>query len=155
MDLLGAERIFTVAWYQRPDISTAPRMLTWILAEQGDALGAERWARRSLAIYEGDAERHHMLAWALAAQGRFEEGRRTRARADELGPTALWHAWVYNAYVQQVEGDRASALAMLDSAWADAGVEFGRAAVDAIRVRDFGLAPLLVAEEQDSVVVNR
>jgi tetratricopeptide (TPR) repeat protein len=141
----SAERLLTFAWRDAPEFPLAASLLAWLRAEHGDAPGTELWARRSLSLYERDPTRWHLLAWALAAQGRLDEARRARERADDLAQARLWHQWLYQAYVSREAGDMVAVIAAVDSAWAIATDGPGRRAVDSVRVADFGLEPLLGA----------
>jgi hypothetical protein len=134
-----AERLLLFAWRDAPAFPLAPSLLAWIRAVHGDASGAERWARESLSLYEEDPTRWHLLAWALAARGEWDEARRARERADALGQARFWHQWMYHAYARRETGDTAGALVALDSAWATVTNEPGRRAIDSVRVVDFGL----------------
>ena len=93
----------------------------------------------SLALQEEDATRHHLLAWALAARGRFEEAARSRARGVEQGETWIWQRHMYQAYVAREAGNGAAEAAALDSAWSRAYTVMGRRAVDSVIVSEFGL----------------
>ncbi len=146
----AAESLLESAWRSEPQFALAPSLLAWSRAQSGDARAAETYARASLARYEPDATRHHLLAWALAAQGRWDEAAAARQRAEELGQARFWHAWMYQAYVLRERGDTVGALAAIDSAWALPATVSGRAALDSIRVTDFGLAPLTVADSTEA-----
>ena len=141
----SAERLLTFAWRDSPEFPFAASLLAWIRAMHGDAPGTESWAREALSLYERDAVRWHLLAWALAAQGEWDEARRARQRADELAQAAFWQQWMYQAYVRREAGDTVAALEAVDSAWATVTNEQGRRAIDSVRVEDFGLEPLRVA----------
>ena len=142
----AAESLLESAWRSQPQFALAPSLLAWSRAQHGDVRGAETYSRASLALYEPDATRHHVLAWALAAQGRWDEARIARRRAEELGQARFWHAWMYQAYMRRAEGDTVGALAAIDSAWALPATVAGRATLDSVRVADFGLPPLSVAD---------
>jgi hypothetical protein len=94
-------------------------------------------------MFENDGVRWHLLAWALAARGRFDEATEVRERAEEESMPGFWQQWVYDAYLAWETGDSASAYAAVDTAWARVGTETGRAALDSVRVTDFGLPSLL------------
>ncbi|MEM7417439.1 MAG: hypothetical protein AAF389_18250, partial [Gemmatimonadota bacterium] len=93
----------------------------------------------SLALYDPDAARHHLLAWSLAAQGRFDEAAESRARGDEIARGVFWQAYMYTAYVAQAQGDTVTAYAAIDTAWNRVMTETGRFALDSVRVSEFGL----------------
>jgi tetratricopeptide (TPR) repeat protein len=139
----AAEHLLLSAWESQPQFALAPSLLAWSRAQHGDARAAEAYARESLARFEPDPTRHHLLAWALAAQGRWDEARAARRRAEELGRATFWQQWMYRAYVLREDGDTLGALAAIDTAWARAPTGIGRASLDSVRVADFGLAPLL------------
>jgi len=142
-----AERLLSQAYRDRPQFALAPSLLAWVRAQYGDAVGTERFARESLARYEGDPTRQYLLAWALAAQGRWEEAAVARRRAEELPETInFWHRWMYAAYVHRHEGNTLGARAALDSAWASVATGRGRRSMDSVRVADFGLEPSLGAD---------
>jgi len=145
----AAEGILRYAAADHPEFPLAFSLLASSRAEHGDAPGAERYARRAVALEPTDSERLHLLAWALAAQGRFEEAEVVRARADEVGPVGLWQQYMYHAYRLRALGDSAGAYTSLDSAWSRVYSEIGRAALDSVIVSDFGLVSRL--EESESV----
>ena len=148
MRLMGIQRYgvaeFLLRQAQEVDSTfpLAPALIATIRAEQGDAQGTEAYAREALDLLETDTVRRHLLAWSLAAQGRWEEAERERARADAERPAGFWHQWVYLAYTRQREGDREGALAAFDTARARVATDVGRASLDSIGVYDFGVGPL-------------
>jgi hypothetical protein len=145
----AAEHLLVSAWGTRPRFALAPSLLAWLRAQYGDVASTERYARASLALVESDPTRHHLLAWALAAQGRWGEAAAERARADELTEsTNYWHPWMYEAYVRRHRGDTLGTRVALDSAWARTATVRGRQAMDSARVADFGLESLIT---QDSL----
>jgi len=139
----AAEALLLLARNDIPELPLAPSLIAWLRAQDGDAAGTEKWARESLSLYEPDATRWHLLAWALATRGAWDEAREARRRGDELGRARFWHQWMYQAYVRRQDGDSEAAFAAVDSAWAGATDERARRVVDSVRVADFGLAPLL------------
>lgn len=139
----SAEGLLKYASDENPQFPLALGLLALIRAEYGDVEGTERYARRSLAVWDFDPTRHHLLAWALAAQGQWDEARAARVRGLEQGRALFWQQYMYDAYVHREEGDSAAAQASVDSAWTRAGSEIGRAALDSVRVADFGLLSLL------------
>jgi hypothetical protein len=143
----SAEALLMGAWRDRPEFALAPSLLAWTRAQYGDAEGTERFVRASLALYDQDPTRHHLLAWALAVQGRWDEAAAARARAVEF-PVGInfWHQWMYRAYVARHDGDTLEVRLALDSAWASVATTRGRQALDSARVFDFGLAPRLVVD---------
>lgn len=124
---------------------SAPALIATLRAEQGDAEGTERYARMAVERLESDGIRWYQLAWALAAQGKWDEAAEARRRAEaERQRTGLWQWWMYLAYLRRHGGDEAGALAAIDSAWARVGTDTGRRALDSVRVTEFGLRPRLV-----------
>jgi len=142
----AAESLLRFSWRERPELPLAPSLIAWIRAQHGDASGTEHWSRLSLERYEPDPSRWYLLAWALAAQGEWDEALEARRRGEELGRALFWHQWMYRAYVRRHEGDEVGALEAVDSAWATVTNEVGRIAIDSVRVTVFGLAPLLTAD---------
>lgn len=138
-----AERLLEISVEESPHFPLAHGLLALIRAEYGDAPAAERWARSSIARQEVDPTRQHLLAWSLAAQGRLEEAAPVRAVAEAQGEAFFWQQFMYEAYVHRAAGDRQAALAAVDSAWTKVRTEVGRAALDSVRVAEFGLEPLL------------
>ena len=143
----AAEGLLEYASRDSPEFPSALGLLALIRAEYGDAEGAERYARQSLAVRDFDPTRHHLLAWALAAQDRWDEARAARARGLEQGRALFWQQHMYEAYMRREEGDTAGAYAAVDSAWTHVATEIGRATLDSVRVSDFGLESLLDDEE--------
>lgn len=138
-----AETLARFAAEDSPEFPRAWAQLALIRAEHGDAEGTERYARAALALTEADATRQHLLAWALAAQGRLDEAEAVRTRALELGQAVLWQQYLYEAYRYRSAGDTAAARAAVDTAWTRVATPLGRAALDSVRVADFGLDSLL------------
>lgn len=138
-----AETLARFAADDSPEYPRAWSQLALIRAEHADAVGSEEYARAALARYEADATRQHLLAWALAAQGRLSEAEEVRRRALELGQSVLWQQYMYEAYQYGAAGDSTAAFAAVDSAWARVASPLGRASLDSVRVADFGLEPLL------------
>ncbi len=152
----AAENLLMSAWQAQPRFALAPSILSWLRAQHGDAVGAERFARVSLAVYDRDPTRHYVLAWALAAQGRWGEARQARGRAEEMAQASFWPQWMYLAYERREAGDSVGAYAALDSAWASRSSALSRQTLDAVRVAEFGLPSLLHADSaQASVAVNK
>jgi tetratricopeptide (TPR) repeat protein len=143
----AAEVLLRQALAEQPRFGLAPSLLAYVRAEHGDAVGTERYARMSLARAPDDVTRHYMLAWALAAQGRWAEARGARTRAEELAPSTIWQRYVHDAWSSAHGGDTSAARVMADSALSAAFTSVGRAFVDSVRVADFGLAPKLGAAD--------
>jgi tetratricopeptide (TPR) repeat protein len=143
----AAESLLLSAWQSRPQFALGPSLIAWSRAQFGDAPATEAYARASLALYEDDVTRHHLLAWALAAQGRFDEARAARARAESFTERVnFWHRWMYVAYERREAADSAGVRAALDSAWASVATGVGRRTMDSLRVAEFGLSALLAAD---------
>ncbi len=106
-------------------------------------MGAEEYARAALEREAYDPPRHHLLAWALAAQGRFTEAEAARARGLEQGEALFWQQYMYQAYTHRARGDTIRAQAAVDSAWIRVATDIGRASLDSVRVADFGRESLL------------
>ena len=154
----GAEGLLRFAVNDAPEFSTAYRLMTASRAEQGDAPGTELWARRALEVQgeESDVARHHLLAWALAAQGRFEEAGRQRQIGDDLARPVFWQGYMYDAYVRWEDGDTVGAYAAIDTAWAAVVSDRGRQAIDSVRVSEFGLETLRLSPgSTDSTAAGR
>ena len=137
-----AEFLLEQAKEADPDLPLADGLITLVRAERGDAVGTEQAARDALAHTEGDWIRH-LLAWSLAEQGRWDEARQVRARADATSAAGFWQQWMYLAHVRRRDGDLPGALEAIDSAWSRVATDTGRAALDSVRVAEFGLDPLL------------
>jgi len=150
-DYRTAESVATYAWQWNPGLALAPSLVAWTRGQAGDAPGTELWARRSLETVGGDPLRRYLLAWALAAQGRFDEARETWRTAGGDVPARLWNYWIYWAYLRREAGDSAGAMAAVDSAWARADHPWSRLAVDSVRVTDFGLEPLLDSLQREAL----
>jgi tetratricopeptide (TPR) repeat protein len=151
----AAERLLEIAAEETPRFALAYSMLALIRAEYGDPEGTERYARASLAREDSDPTRHHLLAWALAAQGRWGEARAARARGLEQGSLGLWHEYLYDAYVHRELGDTARAHAAADSAWTRALTRTARSTLDSVRVAEFGLESRLQGSEDRGGSVNK
>lgn len=137
----AAEVLLRFAIDDSPEYPLAHGLVALIRAEYGDAEGTEAFARASIERQDVDPTRHHLLAWALARQQRFDEAAEARARGLEQGRTAFWQQYMYEAYVRRAEGDSAGAYAAVDTAWSRVFTDVGRAALDSVRVADFGLKP--------------
>jgi len=154
----GAERLLGFAMMDEPEYSTAYRLMAASRAEQGDVVGTERWSRDAIEVQEGtpDAARHHLLAWSLAAQGRWDEAIEQRAIGDELARPVFWQGFMYDAYAHWRLGDTIAAYASIDTAWTSVVSQAGREAIDSVRVTEFGLETLrLPVAAADSVGAGR
>ena len=133
----AAEALLQFARQKEPRFPLAPALISTIRAELGDSQGTERFAREALELTDYDPARLHLLAWALAAQGRWEEAHHTRTEADEYPYPGLWQQWMYLAYVRRNEGNMDGALVAIDSAASVAITEHARAAIDSVSVFEF------------------
>jgi tetratricopeptide (TPR) repeat protein len=138
-----AEFLLSQARESDPTFPLAPALITLVRAESGDPVGTERYAREALGLYGTDGVRWHLLAWSLAAQGRWDEAAQVRARAEEESAGGFWQSWMYLAYVRRHDGDASGASAAIDSAWSRVATDIGRAALDSARMTEFGLPTLL------------
>lgn len=134
----AAERLLMYSYREAPELTVAPGLIAVIRSERGDAEGTERWARRSLALEDDDPVRHHLLAWALAEQGRWEEAAQARLGAIAHGEGDYWQQWVSLAHLEAASGDTASARAALDSARVKAVSQGGSMQVDSLYVTLLG-----------------
>jgi tetratricopeptide (TPR) repeat protein len=151
----AAEVLLSIAARNEPRFPLAWGMLALIRAEYGDLEGTERYARLSLERAEVDPTRHHLLAWALAAQGRWAEASEARTRGLEQAPARFWQQYMYEAFVRRERGDTAGAFAAIDTAWASVTSDVGRATLDSVRVSEFGLESLLAPADSAVYGVNR
>jgi hypothetical protein len=154
----GAERLLAFAMVDEPEYSTAYRLMAASRAEQGDAAGTERWAREAIQIQGNtrDVARHHLLAWSLAAQGRWGEATEEGAIGDGLARPLFWQGFMYDAYRHWNDGDTIAAYASIDTAWTSVNSRAGREAIDSVRVTEFGLETLrLPVAAVDSVRAGR
>jgi tetratricopeptide (TPR) repeat protein len=147
----GAEGLLDFAIRDRPGVPVAYGQRAGIRAEYGDARGAERYARASLAMYPRDALRLDVLAWALASRDAWEEAQEARARAEAVGTIDFWHRSVYDAYLARRAGDTTAVREALDSAAVKVQTRVGSIALDSIRVDVFGLDPLLPPDSAGTV----
>ncbi|MEQ9401782.1 MAG: hypothetical protein RJQ04_21630 [Longimicrobiales bacterium] len=134
----AAERLLLYSYRQDPELTVAPGLIAVIRSEKGDAVGTERWARIALALESDDPVRHHLLAWALAEQGRWEEAAEARLGAIAHGEGDYWQQWVSLAHLEAQAGDTAAARAALDSARVKAVSQGGGQQVDSLYVTLLG-----------------
>ena len=151
----AAEGLLRLAARDSPQYPLALGLISLIRAEHGDAREAERYARASIELWDVDPTRHHLLAWALAAQGRPNEAEQARRKALEQGQAVIWQRYAYQAYQYRAAGETERATASIDSSWAQATTDIGRATVDSVRTSEFGLPSLLPAAEIEAVVPPR
>jgi tetratricopeptide (TPR) repeat protein len=129
----GAERLLLYAWREEPEYSVAPGLLAVIYSEWGMPEETERLSRAALELDDEDPVRHHLLAWALAEQGRWDEAAEARLRTITRGEGDYWQQWVSLAYLEAYAGDTVAARVALDSARVKAGSRGGRRQVDSLR----------------------
>ncbi len=129
----GAERLLLQAWREHPEIPSAPTLLAVVYSEEGKAEETERFCRIALALDDTRAVPHHLLAWALAEQGRWQEAAEARRGAIVHGESGYWQQWVSLAYLRHQAGDTAGVKAALDSALIRARSSYALRQVDSLR----------------------
>lgn len=134
----AAEHLLEFSYRNDPEFPVAPGLIAVIRSEVGDPEGTERWARISLEIKPDDPVRHHLLAWALAEQGRWEEAAVARRGAIDGGEGDYWQQWVSLAYLEAEAGDTTAARLALDSARVKAITGPAAAQVDTLYARILG-----------------
>jgi tetratricopeptide (TPR) repeat protein len=128
----AAKRLLMFSWREHPELSVAPGLLAVVYSEEGNARETEHWCRIALSIDNDDAVRHHLLAWALAEQGRWDEAVMARKNAIAQGQGDYWQQWVSLAYLQAYAGDTVAARTALDSALVKASTRAARRQVDSL-----------------------
>jgi tetratricopeptide (TPR) repeat protein len=134
----AAQHLLEFSWRNDPEFPVAPGLIAVIRGREGDAEGTERWARRSLEVDSDDPVRHHLLSWALAQQGRWEEAARERQVTIEQGEGAHWQQWMSLGWLEGRAGDTASARVALDTARARTSEPAALAQIDSIRSEILG-----------------
>jgi tetratricopeptide (TPR) repeat protein len=129
----AAERLLLYSWREEPEYSVAPGLLAVIYSEWGMPEETERLSRAALELDDEDPVRHHLLAWALAEQGRWDEAAEARLSTITRGEGDYWQQWVSLAYLEAYAGDTVAARVALDSASVKAGSRGGRRQVDSLR----------------------
>ena len=129
-----AQGLLEFAYRNEPELPVAPGLIAVIRSELGDAAGTEEWVLRSLVVHDEDPVRHHLLAWALAEQGRWVEAAAARERAIELGEGDYWQQWVSLAQLRAFSGDTVAARVALDSARVKAVSDSGAEQVNALYI---------------------
>jgi predicted Zn-dependent protease len=129
----AAERLLLYSWKDYPEFSVAPGLLAVVYSERGMASETEHWCRVALALEDDDPVRHHLLAWALAEQGRWAEAAQSRMGAITRGEGDYWQQWVSLAQLEANAGDTAAAAVALDSARLKAVTRSARTQVDSLR----------------------
>jgi len=100
----------------------------------GDAEQAEQALAAALELQPGNGVSHHLMAWALAQQGRWAEAADARRRVIELGED-VWQQWTWLADLRARAGDPDAAHAALQSARARARTDEERAQIDSLTVQ--------------------
>ena len=127
-----AEHLLYRAWRDGPELGVAPSLLAVLHDRQGRWKLAEAAARAALAAEPESAVQTHLLARALAAQGRIGEAIETRLRVIQLGEDRAGQ-WKWLAELELRRGDTAGALVSLDSAGVRAGSAAELAEIDSAR----------------------
>jgi predicted Zn-dependent protease len=130
--LEGAEHLLEYSWRDSPQFPLAPELLAVIASKRGDVEATERYSRASLALDENNPVCQHLLAWALAGQGRWEEAVVARRAAIAQGQGEFWQQWVWLASLEAYAGDTVSARQALDSARAKAATSTALQEVDSL-----------------------
>lgn len=129
-----AERLLLIAWRDSPGLSTAPRLMLIAMHQRGDAAEAMRIGRLAVTLGADDAVTFHILAWALAEQGRWADAAVVRRLAIAAGEGDQWQQWHSLAALEAAAGDTAAALAALDSAEARGPGDGAARQVDSLRM---------------------
>ena len=116
----AADFILLHAWREEPAWGVAPGYLAVNHFQQEDWVEAERYARASLEIDGDEPLISHILASALAAQGRFAEAIPWRENSIRNGEGANWEQWMTLARLRMSVGDSLGAGMARDSAVAKA-----------------------------------
>jgi tetratricopeptide (TPR) repeat protein len=111
-----AERLLQAAWREHPDFWVAPALLAVIYQRLDDPKQTEQYARIALALDDTDPVRWHLLSWALAMEGRWQEAAEARKGAIRNGEAGHWQQWMQLAYSEALAGDVPAAERALDSA---------------------------------------
>jgi tetratricopeptide (TPR) repeat protein len=134
----AAEHLLHFAWEEYPRYSVAPGLLAVIHSERGDPLETERFCRIALALEDRDPVSHHLLAWALTEQGRWDEAVEARRGAIEHGEGDYWQQWLSLAWLEAFAGDTVAARAAMDSALVRARTPGTRRRLDSLRLEVLG-----------------
>jgi cytochrome c-type biogenesis protein CcmH/NrfG len=116
-----ARALLLHAWKDEPRWAVAPGYLAVSHFQGGEWAEAERYARASL---EADPEQRvmsHVLAGALAEQGRYREAIPWREHTIAHGEGEDWEQWITLARLRLTVGDSVGARIARDSAIARAG----------------------------------
>jgi tetratricopeptide (TPR) repeat protein len=108
------------AWQDEPTWGVAPGILAISYFQEKDWAGAEHYARASLALDGKDPTVSHVLAGALAEEGRYAEAIPWRENAIKNGERDSWEQWLALARLKLTVGDAAGAAMARDSAQAQA-----------------------------------
>ncbi len=87
----GRAALLVRAWQDRPDRGGAPQILSGIYYSERDYPAATTAAEGAIAYYDSkDMFSNHLLAHALAAEGRWEESITARIQTIEAGEGHRW-----------------------------------------------------------------
>ena len=116
----AARFVLLHAWQEEPEWGVAPGYLAISHFQEKEWAEAERFARISLAADGDNPTISHVLAGALAEEGRYAEAIPWRKNAIRHGEGDSWEQWVALARLQLSAGDSAKAVVARDSALAKA-----------------------------------
>ena len=108
------------AWQQQPASAVPPGYLAISHFQASEWPEAERWARLSLEADPDQPIVSHLLAGALAEQGRYAEAIPWREHTIASGEGDVWEQWISLARLRLTVGDSAGARMARDSAQARA-----------------------------------
>ena len=120
--LIGAQKhraarfVLLHAWREEPEWGVAPGYLAISYFQEGEWAEAARHARVSLAADGDNATISHILAGALAEEGRFAEAIPWRENAIAEGEGDSWEQWLALARLRLTVGDSVGAEQAADSA---------------------------------------
>jgi tetratricopeptide (TPR) repeat protein len=146
----AAEHLLHFAWEEYPQFSVAPGLLAVIHSERGDPLETERFCRIALALEDRDPVSHHLLAWALTEQERWDEAVEARRGAIEHGEGDYWQQWLSLAWLEAFAGDTVAARAAMDSALSKARTPGTLRRLDSLRAEILGDTTRIGEEPADS-----
>lgn len=122
----------------RPDLKGASHRLANLLLEQGRWGEVEDVARAVLEADPRDPVAYHLLATALAHQGRVDDAIEARRGSIANGEADQWQQWYWLAELMLEAGREDDAVAVLDSAWVRTDEESAREAIRWLRLRASG-----------------
>ncbi len=127
----SAKGLLLLAWREDPHIDVAPANLAVIASEQGDPHETERWCKTAISLGKNDSLCYHLLAWAYAREGRWDDASEARRQAIARGEGDYWQQWESLAFLEWHRGDTTAARAAFDSAEVKARAT-GRSAVERV-----------------------